>query len=134
MAVDVHWLDEEQSILVFVYPSQFVIEEMIESQDTGLDYLEKSDGPIVSILDLSHVKTIPRQPLGRVPEMGRHPVHAHPNNAHTVVIIASPLLVRFAEVYKLYMNFRIVEDMEQAAELARERLAKGASPLDKPAD
>ncbi|NDJ52659.1 MAG: hypothetical protein GYB68_06195 [Chloroflexi bacterium] len=120
MPIISRWLINRSNLLIHDYIPPFTVEDLVESQKFSLGLMEQADHPIISIVDMSKVYTIPDRLLTRFPELARHRVLGHPNNALTIVVMTNRIVERFTEIFhRVYFRVELVHSMEEAMAAAQ---------------
>ncbi|NDJ52661.1 MAG: hypothetical protein GYB68_06205 [Chloroflexi bacterium] len=124
MSIETYWLDSTQNTLIVEYPETFTIPEMMGVFEVGGAFMDSVDHPVIWIIDMRSVKTVPQKMLSSFPQMARHPSIGHPNMDLTIMIMNEGLVNRLASIFStVYLKLEIVSDWDSALELAKRQIA-----------
>ncbi len=100
MPIDVKWMDESKTVLVFAYVGHWDLEDFYESSEIGIGVLTEVQYPVTVVLDVKGSKMIPNGFMSAL----RSIYVDIPSNVGTVVMVGlNPFARAFTTVFsKLY--------------------------------
>ncbi len=115
MGATVTWVNPEKTIILLEYTEPTSIEDVVQALDQSADMLDAVSHQAYLIVNMTAIKSIPRNVISYYPQLARSRGIGHPNVAIGIAVVDNAFLEMVSQVFsKVYGRFAIVSTMQEA--------------------